>query len=77
MLAWLVLYWIISYHVTLQQFLLISTTEQLPGVVQKLAYRVLDSAFPRVHLGRLSACTCMPQREGNSMLKPPVFNPGT
>ena len=50
-------------------------TPQVPcsvsGVVQKLAYRVLGSAFPR---GCLSACTRMPHREGNCMGGLPLFN---
>jgi len=45
------------------------------GCLRKLAYRVFDSAFPRVYIIRTSsAYTRISHGEGNSMGEPPLFN---
>ena len=43
-------------------------TEQLSGMVQKLAYRVyLTEHFPGCIIRRLPGCRCVPHRESHSM----------
>ena len=56
-------------------------TERLSGVIQKLAYRDLGSAFPRMSHKETSCShpvphrdTRVPHRDGNSMRGPPLFN---
>jgi len=50
-------------------------TEQLSGVVQKMAYWVyLTQRSPGCFIRRLSICTHVFHREGNSVGEPPLFN---
>ena len=47
-----------------------------PGVCRKSFTESLTERFPGCTIRGLSACTCMPCREGNSIGGPPLYNFG-